>query len=81
MVMYKGKCTAAGRECEGDKREVDVSCDSSFMTDVMPKVGKAIREAYHWVPLEKPIFLYLDNAGGHGTKDAVDQYVQHLKDE
>ena len=75
MVKYKGK--KAGQE--GDKREVDVSCDSTFMKEVMPEVGKAIRAAYHWVLPRIPIFLYLDNAGGHGTQEVVDAYVKLLE--
>ena len=45
MVRYK----------KGDKREVDVTCDSQFMTSTMPKVGQAIRDAYEWVPPTTPI--------------------------
>ena len=29
------------------------------MEDVMPKVGKAICDAYHWVPTDHPIFFSL----------------------
>ena len=65
----------------GDVREVDVSCDSEFMKKVMPKVGKAICDSYHWVSLAIPIFLYLDNAGGHGTKEVVEAYVKALADD
>jgi len=79
VVKYKGRNKKSGEE--GDKREVDVSCDSDFMTKVMPEVGQAIRSAYHWVLPRTPIFLYLDNAGGHGTQEAVDAYVKALKDD
>ena len=56
---------------------------------------KAIREAYsgsgpaprtrensgcHVGP-DVPIFLYLDNAGGHGTNDCVAEHVKMLKEE
>ena len=47
----------------------------------MARVGVAIRDKYHWVDDDVPIFLYLDNAGGHGTQEAVDRYVTHLKKE
>lgn len=66
---------------EGEKRMTDVNCDSLFMLETMPEVGKAIREAYHWVPLETPIYLFLDNAGGHGTDEAVTKYVNDLYEE
>ena len=54
------------RNAKGDRRMVDVTCDSDFMKEVMPEVGKAIRDAYHWVHHSIPIYLYMDNAGGHG---------------
>ena len=41
----------------------------------------AIRASYHCVPDSIPIFLYLDNAGGHGTREIVDAYIRMLKDE
>ena len=47
----------------------------------MQKVGKAIRNAYHWVPTNHPIFLFLDNAGSHGMQDIVDAYVKGLEDD
>ena len=49
-----------------------------FMKKVMPEVGEAIRASYNWVPDEITIFLYLDNAGGHGTKEVVEAYVNNL---
>lgn len=65
----------------GDKREIDGSCDSDYMSEVMPRVGKVIRDAYHFVDDDTPIYLFLDNAGGHGTKDIVDMYARKLKDD
>ena len=67
------------RYAKGDEREEDTTCDSKFMEKIMPLVGRAIRNAHHWVSFSTPIFLYLDNAGGHGTKDVVDQYVADLR--
>ena len=68
MIWYNGRKKGE----EGDTREVDVSCDLRFAEDIMPKVGKAICDAYHWVPTDYPIFLFLYNAGGHGTQDLID---------
>ena len=65
---------------KGDVREVDTTCDSKFMEKIMPQVGRAIRNAYNWVPFSVLIFLYLDNTGGHGTKEIVEEYVSHLRD-
>ena len=64
----------------GSEIETDVSCDSAFMLDTMPDIGAAIREKMPWVPREQPIYLQMDNAGGHGTKAAVDEYTQLLRD-
>ena len=61
----------------GDKQEVDVRCYSKFMKNIMPTVGKVIRHAYHWVPRNIPIFMYIDNAGGHGTKEVL-RHVSRL---
>lgn len=40
-----------------------------------------IRDKYSWVPRDHPLVLYLDNAGGHGTQQAVDQCVKALADD
>ena len=56
-----GDYTLMVKNRAGDVQEVDVSCDSEFMEKVMPKVGKAIRDSYHWVSLAIPICLYLNN--------------------
>ena len=33
----------------------------------------------HWTPQEKPIHLAMDDAGGHGTKDTIDECVEQLQ--
>jgi hypothetical protein len=66
---------------EGDMVFKDVSCDSNFMLGVMGKVGNAIREKFSWVPAEETVYLVMDNAGGHGTSEAIEKYTQMLKDE
>lgn len=63
---------------QGDVVDEDVSCDSTFMLDVIPKIGEALRKSYHWVPPEEKVFLVMDNAGGHGTDEAKSQYVEEL---
>ena len=65
---------------KGQEREKDVSCDSKFIVTAMAKVGKAIREVFHWVD-ENWAFLYLDNTGGHGKQHIVDKYVAGLWDD
>ena len=64
---------------KGDLREEDCSCDSKFMAKTMPEVGAAIRAKYAGVPRHIPIYLFLDNAGGHGTDEVVAKYVADLK--
>ena len=58
---------------------MDDNCDSVFMSKTMPEVGAAIRAKYTRVPPDVPIFLLLDNTGGHGKKHIVDKYVADLK--
>ena len=71
----------AVRYKEGDTVTRDVNCDSKWMLSAMEEVAKGIREAYSsWVPATDTIYLVMDNAGGHGTKDAVDQYTKELLD-
>jgi len=76
MVKYNG----CKEDQDDKKRKVDVSYDSNFMTEVMPKIGNAVRDVYHWVLPGVAIYLYLGNTGGDGTKEAVDAYVKVLKD-
>eukprot|EP00957_Ditylum_brightwellii_P192132 14625800-Ditylum_brightwellii.AAC.1 len=52
--------------------EEDISWYSEFMRGVMKEVGMALCEKYHWVLESKMIYLYMDNAGGHGTDETFD---------
>ena len=65
----------------GTEREVDISCDSTFMMGIIKEIGESIRRKFHWVPIEKPVHLFIDNAGGHGTEEAKDNYVKWLETE
>jgi len=64
----------------GEYIKEDVNCDSTFMLKSIQTVGKAIRKAFHWAK-EETIFLHKDNARGHGTADAIDEYTRVLKEE
>ncbi len=64
----------------GETVQEDVSCDSKFMLANMNDAGEKIRSAFHWVPHNEIIYLGMDNAGGHGTDDAVKQYTCELKE-
>ena len=59
--------------------EREVTCDSAFMLQHLPHVGADLRRKMPWVPPRQPIYLIMDNAGGHGTRDAIDQYTQQLQ--
>jgi hypothetical protein len=48
---------------------------------IIPEIGEEIRVAYSWVSRETPIYLQLDNAGGHGTKDIIETYRARLLEE
>lgn len=63
-----------------DMIDRDCTCDSEFMIKTMPEVGRALREKYHWIDANDPIYLVMDNAGGHGTNDAKTQYTEALKE-
>jgi hypothetical protein len=56
----------------------DINCDSDYMLDVMPRIGAAIRQKLHWIPENEIIYLVMDNAGGHGTVEAIEQYTRIL---
>ncbi len=56
----------------------DIDCDSDCMRDVMPCIGAAIRQKMNCVPENETIILVMDNAGGHGMIEAIQQYTRHL---
>jgi hypothetical protein len=62
----------------GSEVEKDVSCDSTFMLESLEDAGTSIRSALHWVDSDDPIYLFIDNAGGHGTDEAKGEYESTL---
>ena len=93
MKRYKPNCNnleesvqlkdvnIAVRYQDGDEVTKDVSCDSKWMLESMGEVAEAIRAAHHWIPADQIIYLVMDNAGGHGTDEAVNQYTKKLLDD
>ena len=67
--------------CKGTTLERDTTCDSKFMMENIRLIGKSIREKFHWVEEVVPIFLIMDNAGGHGTNDTKKEYERILLEE
>ena len=47
----------------------------------MPVVGQEIRKYFFWLNSKQPIYLIIDNAGGHGTTVVVEEYRRMLKDD
>ena len=52
----------------------DINCNSKFMLDVMDEIGQSVRTAHSFLPSTHPIYLFMDNAGGHGKKE-VKKYM------
>ena len=65
---------------KNDEVEEDCSCDSTFMKKWIPDVGRAMREAYHWIGENEKLYLVMDNTGGHGTDDAKTIYTNALRE-
>ena len=61
--------------------ERDIKCDSYFMLDNIRDIGRSIRETYSFLPKDHPIYLFMDNAGGHGKTEVKIQYESILKEE
>jgi hypothetical protein len=40
----------------------DISCNSNYMLDVMPRIGAAVYQNMPWVPHDETIYLVMDNA-------------------
>jgi hypothetical protein len=68
------------KRLKGEEYEEDCTCDSEFMAEVLPEIGAEIRQIYtdNGTDEDRPIYLVMDNAGGHGTKDCIDEYVDML---
>ena len=64
----------------GDEIEKDCSCDSKYMLSAMERVGRAMRQKYYWISMNEALFLIMDNAGGHGTDEAIIEYTALLRD-
>jgi len=66
---------------QGKMIEEDVNCGSTFMLNNIRAIGKAICESFHWVLPSEKIYLHMDNAGRHGTIEAIEEYTRILADE
>jgi hypothetical protein len=59
--------------------EEEVNCNLAFMLRILPIIATDICQQLHWVPPEEQVYLIMDNAGGHGTQQARDQYTRQLQ--
>ena len=50
------------------------------MEVTMPEVGKDLRKKFHWVDCHDPIYLVMDNAGGHSTNNAINNHTRQLQE-
>ena len=66
------------RSKQGDIVEKCFSCDSDYMLSTMIRVGQAIRENFHLVPMHEKVYLFIESAGGHGTNEAINEYDNFL---
>ena len=44
----------------------------------MDRVGKAMRELYHYIEMKDTLYLVMDNAGGHGINNTIVEYTRLL---
>ena len=66
---------------QGKWVERDITCDSTFMMEHIRSIGKAIRESYLFIPNDHTVYLFMDNACGHGKTEIKKQYETILKEE
>ena len=58
----------------------DLTCDSKFMMDSVHEIGSAICSHYSFIPADHLVYLFIDNAGGHGKKNIKKEYETILMD-
>jgi hypothetical protein len=63
---------------QGTLVEREVNCNSQFMLQILPEITQEIRQSYHWMPPDERIYLVMDNAGEHSTREAREQYMRQL---
>ena len=65
----------------GDIIERDYTCNSTYILTTMRHVAVMMRAKCHWIPLSTMLYLVMDNTGGHGTDECVNEYHIILKKE
>jgi hypothetical protein len=44
----------------------------------MPEIAEEIQQNLYWFPPQETVYLVMDNAGGHGTREAREAYTTQL---
>ena len=66
---------------KGKLIEQDITCDSQFMMSHIRDIGQSIRTSHSFLPKEQSIYLFMDNAGGHGKIEIKREYERILATE
>ncbi len=94
-IQYKTKINEHGMETpltiddielscylhQGTTVEREITCNSPFMLENLPLIAAEMRQKLHWIPPEESVYLVMDNAGGHGTQEAIEEYPRRLLEE
>jgi hypothetical protein len=59
--------------CQGIIVECEVICNSAFMLENLPLNVAELCQNLHWVHPEESIYLVIDNAGGHGAQEVIEE--------
>ena len=51
------------------------------MMDHIWSIGKSIQDTYSFLASDHPVYLFMDNAGGHGKTEVKSEYERILKEE
>ena len=49
------------------------------MEIIVDEIGQNIRKAYSFLHPRHPVYLFMDNAGGHGKKEVKSDHVDKLR--
>jgi len=48
------------------------------MLQILPEIAQEIRQSLHWIPSQERVYLMMDDARGHGTREAREEYTRQL---
>ncbi len=59
---------------QGTVVEREITCNPAFMLENLPLIAAEMRRKFHWIPPKESVYLVMDNAGGHGTQETIEEY-------